>query len=110
MAANNLAGAVEDYIRQQGGVSGVVKKFEALGLGAVAKSWMAKGQNLPISSAQIQRAVGFDTVAEIAKKCGVAPDAAAAQIADLLPALVDKMTIRKGSGFEPYPWTGTRKR
>jgi uncharacterized protein YidB (DUF937 family) len=110
MAVNNLAGAVDDFIRAQGGVSGLVKKFEALGLGAVARSWMEKGRNLPISPAQVQRAIGFDVVADIAQKAGIAPDAAAAQLAELLPAAVDKMTVRKGSGFEPYPWMGTRKR
>jgi uncharacterized protein YidB (DUF937 family) len=106
-----LASAVEDYIRAQGGVSGLVKKFEALGLGAVAQSWMAKGRNLPISAEQIQRAIGFEAIAEIAKKAGIAPDSVAAKVAELLPAAVDKMTVRKdGSLDAAYPWTGTRKR
>lgn len=111
MPAKKLAGAVEDYIRSQGGVSGLVKKFEGLGLGAVAKSWMAKGHNLPISPEQLQRAIGFDAVAEISKKAGLTPDVTAAKLAELLPAAVDNMTVRTSADLTgSYPWTGTRKR
>ncbi len=82
MGANNLAGALEDYIRKQGGVSGLVKKFEAQGLGAVARSWTAAGTNNPISAAQLQRVIGHDTVVDLAKKSGLSPDATAAKLAD----------------------------
>lgn len=98
----------EDFIRKQGGVSGLVSKLDALGLGDVARSWTARGANRPISGAQLQRVVGFQALTELGAKYGVSPEAVASKVAEILPSIVDKLTVREGTG--PYPWTGTRKR
>jgi uncharacterized protein YidB (DUF937 family) len=100
----------EDFIRTQGGVSGLVSKLDALGLGDVARTWTANGANRPISAAQLQRVVGFQALTELGAKHGVSPDAVAAKFAEVLPAIVDKLTVRTGTASGPYPWTGTRKR
>ncbi|MFZ1107968.1 MAG: YidB family protein [Rhodomicrobium sp.] len=110
MGANSLAGAVEDYIRSQGGVSGLVKKLEDKGLGSIARSWTDPGHNHPVTAAQIHRAIGFETLADFGKKWKLSPDATAEKLAELLPAAIDKLTVRKGTASAPYPWTGTRKR
>ncbi len=101
---------VEDFIRKHGGVSGLVSKFEAQGLGDIARSWKEAGPNRSITPAQLQRAVGFELLAEFGKKTGLSPDAAAAKLADILPKAVDDLTVRTGTASGPYPWTGTRKR
>jgi len=116
-ANGELVGFVEGFIRKQGGVSGLVSKFETQGLGAIARSWTAAGENHPISAAQLQRVLGFETLTEIGTKIGLSADAVAAKLADLLPKTVDKLTVRTGavrtgaaSSDTRYPWTGTRSR
>ena len=85
-------GALAGLLEQQGGVSGLLEKFQQGGLGEVAQSWVASGENLPISAEQIQSVLGNDTVASIAEKFGIDPQAAAGQISSLLPQLIDGLT------------------
>lgn len=86
-------GAVSEMLAQhEGGLAGLVKSFEAGGLGAVAQSWVATGANLPISAEQIQAVLSSGAVAGVAQKLGIDPQAAAGQLAQLLPQVVDRLT------------------
>ncbi|QZA81912.1 YidB family protein [Deefgea piscis] len=85
-------GMLSTLLEQQGGVAGVVEKFQNGGLGEIAQSWVASGQNLPISSEQIEAVLGNETVAGIADKLGIDPATAAGQISSLLPQLIDSLT------------------
>ncbi|WP_047392527.1 YidB family protein [Chitinibacter sp. ZOR0017] len=84
--------ALQSLLESQGGVSGLVEKFQSGGLGEIAQSWIASGENLPISSEQIQAVLGNETVANLASKLGVDPEQAAGTISNLLPQLVDQLT------------------
>ncbi len=85
-------GALTDLLEQQGGVAGLLEKFQQGGLGEVAQSWVSNGQNLPISAEQIQSVLGSQMVASIAEKFGIDPQAAAAKISTLLPQLINALT------------------
>ena len=50
----------------QGGLGGLVGKFEQAGLGNVVSSWIGSGQNLPISAEQLQNVLGSDAVSGMA--------------------------------------------
>ena len=76
----------------QGGLSGLITKFQRAGLGNVASSWVGSGQNQPVSGEQLTDVLGADTMAGLAEKLGVSQDDAAAQLSDILPGLVDKLT------------------
>jgi uncharacterized protein YidB (DUF937 family) len=76
----------------QGGLSGLAEKFNQAGLGDVIRSWIGSGQNLPISAEQLQAVLGSDTVRQITAQLGVDPQQAAAQLAGLLPGVVDQLT------------------
>ena len=75
-----------------GGISGVLDKFKAGGLGDAAASWVGKGENLPVSADQISSVLGSGAIAEMAAKFGIDPATLSAQIAEHLPTVVDKMT------------------
>lgn len=77
---------------QPGGLQGLVQSFHDKGLGALASSWVATGQNLPISADQIHQVLGSEQVQALAAKAGISPDAAGSAIAQLLPTIVDKLT------------------
>ena len=86
------AAAMELLKNQPGGLAGLVQRFHDKGLGDVARSWVGTGQNLPISAEQIQSVLSNEHVKAFAAKAGISPDMASAKIAELLPAIVDKLT------------------
>lgn len=75
-----------------GGLQGLVSAFEQQGLGGVVSSWVGTGQNLPVSSEQIQAVLGSEQVAGIAQSLGFSPHEASAKLAEFLPQVVDKLT------------------
>lgn len=83
---------VTQAIEQQGGVQGLVSKFEQNGLGSIAQSWVGTGPNQPINPSQIAQVLGPNTVKEICEKLGMPEDQLLAKLVEHLPAAVDKMT------------------
>ena len=75
-----------------GGLSGLVQSFERAGLGNVIGSWISRGQNLPISPEQLQQVLGAGRISQIAKSLGLQNDQVAAQLSQLLPHVVDRLT------------------
>ena len=55
-------------------------------------SWVGTGQNLPISAEQIQNVLGSERVKQFAAKAGISPEVASSKLAELLPAVVDRLT------------------
>ncbi len=88
----SMAQVAMEMFNQRGGLSGILDKFKAGGLGDVAASWVGKGENLPISADQISSILGSGTIAEMAAKFGISPEVLSAQIAQHLPTIIDKMT------------------
>ena len=76
----------------QGGLGGLIAKFQQAGLGNVVGSWVGSGQNQPVSSDQLTDVLGSDTMAELAEKLGTSQGDAAGQLSDILPGLIDKLT------------------
>jgi uncharacterized protein YidB (DUF937 family) len=82
-----------DYVyAHRDGLEGMVAQFRAKGFGDVVNSWISTGKNLPITADQIQSVMGNEKVKAMAQKLGIPPEAAASQLATVLPQLVDKLT------------------
>jgi uncharacterized protein YidB (DUF937 family) len=78
---------------------GLLEKLNAGGVGDIAKSWVAKGQNQPITPDQVKKSLP-EQVAGIAKQLNISHDDAAAMIAKYLPTIIDKVTP---DGLVPHP-------
>ena len=91
---NNLLNAVMGVVTSQqgGGLTGLVKQFAGNGLGDIVNSWVSTGQNLPITTQQIQQGLGASTIKELASKTGIAPEEITSHLTQILPKLVDKLT------------------
>lgn len=89
---NPLLSAVMGLIEQQGGLGGLIAKFQSSGLGDQAASWVSTGANLPLNADQLQSALGSDTLAQIASQLGVNASDASGSLAQLLPQVVDQLT------------------
>lgn len=74
------------------GLGGLVEAFQAKGLGDVVASWIGTGQNLPVSTEQIQSVLGSGLVQQLAARVGLPPEAATALLAQILPQAVDRLT------------------
>lgn len=90
--ANALSAVLGLLGGNSGGLGGLVQAFQKQGLGDVVGSWVSTGQNLPISADQIGKVFGPQQLSQFASQAGLAPDAAGATLASLLPQLVDKLT------------------
>lgn len=75
-----------------GGVSGLVKTFQEKGLGDIISSWISTGQNLPISSEQIQHVLGNETIQKLIGNSGLPTENISSDLSALLPVIIDKLT------------------
>jgi len=91
-AGAEMVTVVNGFIEKHGGVKGIVDQFEKQGFGPTVQSWVGTGENQPISPAQVNQALGSDSLQELAAKLGIPPEEMAAKLADLLPKAVDKLT------------------
>jgi uncharacterized protein YidB (DUF937 family) len=84
-------GALNDA--EHGGLSGMMDKLKAGGLGDTVNSWIATGtKNLPITGEQLKKALGNEHLTAIAAKLGIDPSHAADKLAAMLPDAVDAAT------------------
>jgi uncharacterized protein YidB (DUF937 family) len=74
-----------------GGLGSLVQSFQQAGLGHLMDSWIGTGQNLPVSGAQVQQALG-PQVQAMAAQHGMSVESVSGFISQLLPQLVDHLT------------------
>jgi uncharacterized protein YidB (DUF937 family) len=90
--AAQLIGVLGGLLAQSGGLQGLANKFAQSGQGNTFQSWVGMGENQPISSNQVQNALGSDQVKALAAKMGIDPAQASNFLAEYLPKVVDKLT------------------
>jgi uncharacterized protein YidB (DUF937 family) len=76
----------------QGGLAGLTAKFQQAGLGEQLQSWVGSGDNQPVSGAQMEQALGGDTMSGLAMQMGTSKGEAANQLSKMLPDLINKLT------------------
>lgn len=75
-----------------GGLDGLLNKFNNNGMQNQLASWVSTQPNEAVSPAQVEQALGSDTVNEIAQQAGMDRTEAAQGLAEVIPQLVDKVT------------------
>ncbi len=88
--AQHLVAMVSDPAN--GGLAGLVQKFEAAGAGGIIASWVGTGENQSVATDLIQKVLGSEQVQSLAQKTGLPVDQLLAQISQHLPGMVDGMT------------------
>jgi uncharacterized protein YidB (DUF937 family) len=78
--------------KETGGLGGLMQTFKQKGLEDIISSWVGSGENAAITPEQIQAVLGSETVQHFAEKSGIPMDAVKAQLAELLPTLIDHVT------------------
>ncbi|MFM7236145.1 MAG: YidB family protein [Cyanobium sp.] len=90
--AGDQAGPISQFLKDNGGVSGLAQKFQNGGAGEVFSSWVGTGDNKSIAADKINSILGSSQVQQVAQKLGVDPNQASDLIAKLLPQVIDKLT------------------
>jgi uncharacterized protein YidB (DUF937 family) len=73
-------------------IGGLLDKFKGSGLGQKVDSWVGTGGNEKLSGAEVEQALGSDTVDRIAQQSGVPKQNVQNDLAETIPQLVDKVT------------------
>jgi uncharacterized protein YidB (DUF937 family) len=89
---SQLMQAAMTLIQQNGGLPGLLQKFQQSGLGQHAESWVSSNANLPISADQLHQVLGSGAIASIASQLGMDHAQVSGGLAQLLPQLVNQLT------------------
>jgi uncharacterized protein YidB (DUF937 family) len=77
---------------QSGGLQGLIQTFKEKGLGDAMSSWISTGENQSVSGDQIQHVLGGNSIQQIARQLGSSKSEVSGGLANLLPAIIDKLT------------------
>jgi uncharacterized protein YidB (DUF937 family) len=76
----------------QGGLGGLMEKFQQAGLGDQMSSWVGSGENMPINADQLSQVLGSGGIGDIAAKLGVSEGEAGGLLSQALPHIINHMT------------------
>jgi uncharacterized protein YidB (DUF937 family) len=74
------------------GLGGLVDQFKQSGQGDLADSWVGKGPNQPVSTNQLETAIGADVLSDLAQRTGLSRDEILSRLSRDLPGAVDGLT------------------
>ena len=75
-----------------GGLAGLIDRFKQSGHGDVATSWVNAGPNQPLTSQQLEEAIGPDVLNTLSQHTGLSREELLTRLTHELPNAVDKLT------------------
>lgn len=75
-----------------GGLADLVKQFQQGGQGAVADSWVSKGDNRPIPLSDLKKVLTAEQVEVLARQAGMSREELLEALSEHLPKTVDALT------------------
>jgi len=75
-----------------GGLTGFLDQFRRAGLGDVVSSWVSRGANTSLTTEQLERAVGGNTLSRMASHVNIPRAAAGSALAFMIPKVIDLLT------------------
>jgi uncharacterized protein YidB (DUF937 family) len=88
--------AVVDFVQRHGTASGVLKRMEQLGLGAIARSWLLSDIHVPIFSEQLHALFGTSALRAFAARLGLQPRDLVRRLSQTLPQILNKLASSQG--------------
>jgi len=93
--------AVVDFIQRHGAVSGILKRMEQLGLGAIASSWLVSDVHVPILGEQLHALFGTSALRAFAARLGLSPRDLVRRLSQSLPQILRHLA--SSQGLNPSP-------
>jgi uncharacterized protein YidB (DUF937 family) len=73
-------------------VDHTVRDLEQSGHGEIARSWVGRGANRPITPAKLEAALGEDAIRDLMQQTGMERDELLAALSEHLPRVIDHLT------------------
>jgi uncharacterized protein YidB (DUF937 family) len=84
---------INALLSSQGGIQGLLAKFQQSGLDDILQSWLGTGENKSISPTQVEDVFGKQELQQAAQQAGVKDEAEASDLlSQFLPQIVDKLS------------------
>jgi uncharacterized protein YidB (DUF937 family) len=93
-ASTGLLMSLMGLLQQNGGLTRVLGMFQQSGLGSQADSWVGTGANMAVSGDHVEQVFGASSIGSIASQLGLSQGQPSSAIAQLLPELVNQMTLQ----------------
>lgn len=90
--AGPYSGLDRDPAESQGGLDGLIERFQRGGLGDVMESWIGPGQNRSVEPNRLGEALGPQAVDTLAGQTGLDRNTLLSQLAQALPGVIDGLT------------------
>ena len=74
------------------GVGNTVQDFERSGQGEIARSWVGRGQNRPVTAEKLEAALGEHGIRDLMQQTGMERDELLATLSEHLPRVIDHLT------------------
>ncbi|WP_322997106.1 YidB family protein [Castellaniella sp.] len=87
-----LFAVAQDLVQQNGGLAGLLKKFQEAGFDEQVTSWLGDGENLPITQEQVLATIGQGPIADLAEKFGLSSEEISSGLAQWLPEAVNHLS------------------
>ena len=98
---NPLVATALQVIQQNGGLPGIISKFQHGGLADHVGSWLGTGANLPITGSQLQEVLGTGAIGQIAQQLGLSHSDASGGLAQVLEIVADEELLAARLQGEP---------
>ena len=84
---------INALLSSQGGIQGLLAKFQQSGLDDILQSWLGTGENKSISPTQVEDVFGKQELQQAAQQAGVKDEAEASDLlSQFLPQIVDNLS------------------
>lgn len=90
--ASPIIVAIMKFVQSQGGISGIVAKFQLKGYGKQADSWVGTGANQQITPKQVADVFDRGSINNLAQTMNTTPEAATNTLSQFLPELLNQFT------------------
>lgn len=80
------------WVQRNGGIGGVLQRFQQKGYSQQAASWVSTGPNEELGPQAIGDVVGMDELSRLSQQLGVSNEDVSSGMAQILPEMVNRLT------------------
>ena len=84
------------WVQRNGGLGGVLQKFQHKGYSQQAASWVSTGPNEALESQAVTDVVGTDELSRLSQQLGVSQEEVSSGMGQILPEMVNHLTPQGG--------------
>ena len=80
------------WVQRNGGIGGVLEKFQSKGYSQQAASWVSNGSNEELQPHAVNELMGTEELSRLSQQLGVSQEEVSSGMAQILPEMMNKLT------------------